>query len=101
MHQHQESILSPLEPIADPSPADRDGSRTIGDPVLVSPSESPRAQRLSVIIPVLNEAGLIPDCIPSWKDLERQGAEVLLVDGGSDDHGRVPFLGVKPEARLP
>jgi rSAM/selenodomain-associated transferase 2 len=86
MHQHQESILSPLEPIADPFPADRDGSRTIGDPVLVSPAESPRAQRLSVIIPVLNEAGLIPDCIPSWKDLERQGAEVLLVDGGSDDH---------------
>lgn len=41
---------------------------------------------VSVIIPVLNEERLIPDCIPSWQALAASGAEVLLVDGGSDDH---------------
>lgn len=74
MYQNQDPILPTLEPTTD---------RPFSDLARGVPAREPR---LSVIIPVLNEAGLIPDCIPSWKDLERHGAEVLLVDGGSGDH---------------
>ncbi|MCP9792654.1 TIGR04283 family arsenosugar biosynthesis glycosyltransferase [Vulcanococcus limneticus Candia 3F8] len=44
-----------------------------------------RRPRLSVIIPVLNEAQAVRQCGASWKALEASGAEVLLVDGGSND----------------
>ncbi len=41
--------------------------------------------RLSVIVPVLNEAPGLPRLLPQLLELERQGNEVLVVDGGSDD----------------
>lgn len=43
------------------------------------------APLLSVIIPVLNEAPLVQASAATWKALEAEGAEVLLVDGGSGD----------------
>lgn len=41
--------------------------------------------RLSVIVPMLNEAAVLPRLLPQLRALKRQGCEVLLVDGGSDD----------------
>ena len=63
-----------LAPAHDPPLSVRPRGTTAADP------------RVSVIIPVLNEARLIPQCIPTWQALAARGAEVLLVDGGSDDH---------------
>jgi rSAM/selenodomain-associated transferase 2 len=39
-----------------------------------------------VIIPMLNEARELPHQIPYWRDLEKSGAQVIVVDGGSIDH---------------
>ncbi len=44
-----------------------------------------RQPRLSVIIPVLNEAEAVRRFSPRWQALQASGAEVLLVDGGSTD----------------
>ncbi len=44
--------------------------------------------RLSVIIPVLDEAELLGRRGAGWKALEAGGAEVLVVDGGSRDGSR-------------
>ncbi len=44
-----------------------------------------RQPRLSVIIPVLNEAEAVRRFSPRWQALQASGAEVLLVDGGSSD----------------
>jgi rSAM/selenodomain-associated transferase 2 len=41
--------------------------------------------RCSVIVPMLNEALALPALLPQMRALERQGCEVLVVDGGSDD----------------
>lgn len=41
--------------------------------------------RYSVIVPVLNEAQGMPRLLTQLRSLERQGGEVLIVDGGSDD----------------
>jgi rSAM/selenodomain-associated transferase 2 len=41
--------------------------------------------RLSVIIPVRNEAAIIRDCLEALQPLRRRGHEVILVDGGSTD----------------
>lgn len=41
--------------------------------------------RWSVIIPVLNEAGIIGDCLAALRPLREQGHEVIVVDGGSQD----------------
>ena len=40
---------------------------------------------ISVIVPLLNEADAMPDLISQLRSFVRQGAEVLLVDGGSID----------------
>ncbi len=40
---------------------------------------------LSLIIPVLNEAGEIAALLPHWQELAAEGAEILVVDGGSSD----------------
>lgn len=40
---------------------------------------------LSIIVPVLNEAATIADCLAALQPLRESGAEVLVVDGGSDD----------------
>jgi rSAM/selenodomain-associated transferase 2 len=41
--------------------------------------------KLSVIVPVLNEAAQLPDALDALLPLQRHGAEVLIADGGSDD----------------
>ncbi len=41
--------------------------------------------KLSIIIPVLNEADDITDCLTALKPLRRNGHEVIVVDGGSND----------------
>ena len=40
---------------------------------------------LSIIIPALNEAGNITALLDSLQPLQRRGAEIIVVDGGSDD----------------
>jgi rSAM/selenodomain-associated transferase 2 len=42
--------------------------------------------RVSVIVPVLNEAANIVRTLERFQSMRRQGHEVLLVDGGSIDH---------------
>lgn len=41
--------------------------------------------QLSIIIPVLNEAGVLPSLLDSLDSLRSRGAEVIVVDGGSED----------------
>lgn len=41
--------------------------------------------RLSIIVPVLDEAALIDERLAALKPLRRRGAELIVVDGGSDD----------------
>ncbi len=43
------------------------------------------APTLSLIIPVLNEADEIAGLLPHWRELAQEGAEILVVDGGSSD----------------
>ncbi len=40
---------------------------------------------ISLIIPVLNEAREIGSLLPHWQELQRSGAELIVVDGGSTD----------------
>jgi rSAM/selenodomain-associated transferase 2 len=42
-------------------------------------------QKLSIIIPVLNEAASIADALTALAPLRARGAEVIVVDGGSRD----------------
>ncbi len=42
---------------------------------------------LSVIIPVLNEAGQLPDTLKPLQPLRQNHLEIILVDGGSHDDG--------------
>jgi rSAM/selenodomain-associated transferase 2 len=59
--------------------------------------------RLSIIIPVLNEAAGIDAMLLRLADLRRDGAEVVVVDGGSDDETAARAAGhadiVLPAAR--
>ena len=41
--------------------------------------------RLCIIVPILNEAQRLPRLLDELAPLQRQGVEVILVDGGSDD----------------
>lgn len=41
--------------------------------------------QLSIIIPVLNEAGVLPGLLDHLAPLQAQGAEMIVVDGGSED----------------
>lgn len=41
--------------------------------------------RLSIVVPVLNEAEVIENLLHSVAPLRRKGAEVIVVDGGSSD----------------
>lgn len=41
--------------------------------------------RISIIVPMLNEATILPGLLAHMSHFARLGAEVLLVDGGSDD----------------
>jgi rSAM/selenodomain-associated transferase 2 len=49
------------------------------------------ALSLSIVIPVLNEAEHIDSCVKTLRGLRRQGAEVLVVDGGSSDNTLTAF----------
>ena len=40
---------------------------------------------LAIVIPVLNEADGLPDCLQALRELRNRGARVVVVDGGSDD----------------
>ena len=54
-----------------------------------SPARSPvspeKVERISVIIPVLNEATTIPHLLAALDTARKRGAEVIVVDGGSSD----------------
>ena len=41
--------------------------------------------RVSIIVPMLNEAPGLPGLLARLAELEDQGCEILIVDGGSDD----------------
>ncbi|HKU52504.1 MAG TPA: glycosyltransferase family 2 protein [Nitrospira sp.] len=41
--------------------------------------------QLSIVVPMLNEADQLPDLLEHLSPLSRQGAEVIVVDGGSSD----------------
>jgi rSAM/selenodomain-associated transferase 2 len=41
--------------------------------------------RLSIIVPVLDEAGIIADALAALSPLRQRGAEVIVADGGSRD----------------
>lgn len=41
--------------------------------------------RLSVIVPVVNEAATIQACLTALSPLRARGVEIVVVDGGSDD----------------
>ena len=43
--------------------------------------------KLSIIVPMLNEAPALPDLLEHLLPLRRGGVEVILVDGGSEDGG--------------
>jgi rSAM/selenodomain-associated transferase 2 len=43
------------------------------------------AQRLSVVVPALNEAQGLSDCLAALGPLRARGHEVIVVDGGSSD----------------
>mgnify|MGYP002713254024 CR=1 FL=1 len=42
-------------------------------------------RRLSVVLPVLNEAGCLADTLACLQPLRQRGHQVILADGGSDD----------------
>lgn len=41
--------------------------------------------KLSIIVPMLNEAPALPDLLEHLLPLRRRGVEIILVDGGSED----------------
>jgi len=43
------------------------------------------ALKLSIVVPMLNEAPALPDLLEHLLPLRRRGVEVVLVDGGSED----------------
>lgn len=45
----------------------------------------PAMNRLSIVVPVFNEAGILPELCTHLSGYAQQGIEILLVDGGSDD----------------
>ncbi|HYP02927.1 MAG TPA: TIGR04283 family arsenosugar biosynthesis glycosyltransferase [Cyanobium sp.] len=51
----------------------------------------PATVTVSVIIPLLNEAAAVAAFSGHWQELRARGAELLLVDGGSED-GTVPLI---------
>lgn len=46
------------------------------------------AERLSIIVPALNEAGTIAQALQALAPLRTRGHEVIVVDGGSEDFTR-------------
>jgi dolichol-phosphate mannosyltransferase len=54
----------------------------------VETCDQPSSERISVILPVLNEASRIADCLEGLITQPREIAEILVVDGGSTDRTR-------------
>jgi len=52
---------------------------------LVEVSDIPRSDRATIILPVLNEAPRLSNCLDSLIAQPREAAEILVVDGGSTD----------------
>ena len=46
---------------------------------------APTSPILSIIVPVVNEAETVADTLSALKPFRQRGAEVIVVDGGSDD----------------
>jgi glycosyltransferase involved in cell wall biosynthesis len=67
-------------------------------------SQDSALPRISVVVPTLNEAGYIGECLDSvLASLAPVGGEVLVVDGGSTDGTRglvTRYAGRRPEVRL-
>ena len=53
--------------------------------VRVEPSDTPRTDRLTILLPVLNESRRISPCLQSLIAQPKEAAEILVVDGGSTD----------------
>ena len=51
----------------------------------IEASHEPRSERVSVILPVLNETARIKDCLECLIAQPEALAEILVVDGGSTD----------------
>jgi dolichol-phosphate mannosyltransferase len=51
----------------------------------VEVSDTPRSDRVSIILPALNESQRIAACLDSLIAQPREAAEILVVDGGSSD----------------
>jgi dolichol-phosphate mannosyltransferase len=51
----------------------------------VEPSDTPRMDRLTILLPVLNESRRIVPCLQSLIAQPAEAAEILVVDGGSTD----------------
>jgi rSAM/selenodomain-associated transferase 2 len=45
-----------------------------------------QTMKLSIVIPVLNEASNLPHLLSGLQPFRQQGAEILIVDGGSEDN---------------
>jgi len=54
-------------------------------PATAQPGEAYPELSISIIVPMLNEAKALPDILRHLEIWRRQGCEVLLVDGRSDD----------------
>ena len=46
---------------------------------------TPPGPRITIVIPVLNEAAAVARCLEALAPLRTRGHEVIVVDGGSDD----------------
>jgi len=58
---------------------------------------------ISIAIPVYNQASTIASTIESALKATQglSGTEIVVSENHSNDGGRVPLRGVKPEARMP
>ena len=54
-------------------------------------------KRLSVIVPMLNEAARLPALVDALQGLRQRGAELLLADGGSSDGSPALLQAALPE----
>ena len=53
--------------------------------VRIEAAQGPRSERVSIIVPVLNETARIRTCLDSLMNQSEAVAEILVVDGGSSD----------------
>src|SRR6185503_19560001 len=68
--------------------ARRSGRRACSRPSALVPGLRLGAERLSIVVPALNEAAGIRAALEALAPLRQRGHEVILVDGGSADATR-------------